>query len=436
MNGTNYQLNKLSNESDYIVFKSDNCFGLKDLEDNIVLPAEFDEIILVPNYFDLLFNTYQVVYRLRKSLHKMEFQYVQPRHPNTKEHPEFSQLTSHKVYYFYKNFSLLDFDGDIIKRLCINGSVDTIAISDNAGLVENNLYGLVRCNDIVNISGIIEPSYWYYETEMFNSEDLFLYELSLDSLPGYLGFDLCKDDGGEVYLHSHDLCPTSSEDSLKLGRWINDASIQDYQSQYYSEISKFDSYGLALVYDAKINKKSYINRYFIQVSDWFDKVADLHDINFWGLEFALNERYVVKDGRLLKLKFSGNFIKDILLQPHKFFNNYDIAVRIFGNSIPKIPFPEVSLYTKFDREYAISILKSEELDITENNIWNVYNTEDFPEKIDLFFRYFFECSRRLKTQSEYDAEYLLALHHEEFGIIPSYSFVESDYGNLVFNNFL
>ena len=107
----------------YKLFNEEKRYGLKDDDDNIIIPAEYEEIATVPNYFDLLFNTFQVIYRLRKNISSKEFIYFQPGDPEINAEGVFSPPVAAKVYYFYKHYSLLEYTGDI-KRLYVDGTMD------------------------------------------------------------------------------------------------------------------------------------------------------------------------------------------------------------------------------------------------------------------------------------------------------------------------
>jgi hypothetical protein len=412
----------------YKLYKEEKRYGLKDPEDNIILSAEYEEIVVIPNYFDLLFNTFQPIYRLRKSIAQHEFIYFQPGHPERNAQGIYSELVTHKVYYFYKNYSLLDWDGNDIKRLCIDGTCDEISYADNTPDTIN-FYGLIRCDDIVKISGKYEPICWDDEITETDSDDLIGYQLDLNTLPGYLGFYLHKNQDGISFLYVNNLTPTSSEHSIGLGRPypLGNSYIDDYSSLGYTYISEFDVNGLSLVQDPITNKKAYINRYFIRVTDWFDQEVGNYQLQWLGLRCHEDEKYVIKDNRLLKLKLSGDFIADILVNTQKFFESYTVAKHICELS-NKSAIPEKSVYCKIDRKLAKRILGDEGFETSEENIQNVYKREDFIEELKLVYDYFFVCIKHLNAKEDVDWEYLIELHHEEFGVIPSYSYIHSDFG--------
>lgn len=411
----------------YTLFKEEKRYGLKDDEDNIIIPAEYEEIATVPNYFDLLFNTFQVIYRLRKNISSKEFIYFQPRDPESNAEGVFSPPVAAKVYYFYKNYSLLDYSGDI-ERLCVDGTIDEI-VEPSETVDTNDFYGLVRCDHIVKKSGKYDLIDWDTEITENESGDLVGYELSLNSLPGYLGFSLHKEEGENSYLYSEDLIPSSSEFNIGLG-WpsqFRNGYIGDYTSLKYKYISKFDICGLATVQDSVTNRKAYINRYFIQVTDWFDHEVGDFQLKWHSLFCNDLERYVIKDNRLIKLKLAGDFISDMLINTYKFFESYKLA-KSFLNLPNRKVVPEKSVYFKIDRDLAIRTLVNEGKLVTEENIQNTYDEIGFVDKLKSHYDYFLDCTKYLEQKKEVDFEYIIDLHHQEFGVIPSYSYVHSDFG--------
>ncbi len=80
------------------------------------------------------------------------------------------------------------------------------------------------------------------------------------------------------------------------------------------------NYADGLCLHQKDDKMAFVNRYCIPVCEPFDYLFSDKDLRLNGIEN--NDpavKYIERDGKVLKIKFSGDFVNELIFQPHLFF---------------------------------------------------------------------------------------------------------------------
>jgi hypothetical protein len=421
-------------DNKYEIFREGFLFGIKDANQKVIIDPIYADIIFVPNYFDLGFNTFQVVYRLKKSLDLEKYIYLQLSDDDNPENVTLSAETPYAVCYFYRDFSLVNEDDNYIHRLNLDGAVDKV---EYPGQIDDDcILSLLRCTDIVR-----KASMEYGDAGDILDIDKIIsfdegnkqygWKLNITSLPGKLGFEKIYDHD-YVYLSAQDLSPSSAEFNLHLGLAnpsLNSLS-SDYISKLYKKITDFDKFGFALVQSEITNKWAFINRYFFVVSIWFDYYCDEPVLaDFYGLGIHENERLVINDFKLIKLKFNGDFISQILINPSVFIENTSVYNRLFENKKSRMDITN-SAYWKIDRDYAKDIILEDNNNfnlLTEENYKNVYNSESIIDDIKTYFDYFIAAHLYWKKNNFEGIDKCIDDHHSEMGIIPSHSYIIEEY---------
>ena len=65
-------------DNQFTVFREGTLFGIIDSNNKVVIEPIYADIALVPNYFNLGFNDFQIIYRLRKSQNIDSYMYFAP----------------------------------------------------------------------------------------------------------------------------------------------------------------------------------------------------------------------------------------------------------------------------------------------------------------------------------------------------------------------
>ncbi len=421
-------------DNKYEIFRVGVLFGIKDANQEVIIEPIYADIIFVPNYFDLGFNTFQVVYRLKKSLDQEKYIYLQLTDDDNSENVILSAETPYAVHYFYRDFSLINEDGNYIHRLNLDGSNDKVDYPDEFD--DNNILSLLRCSDIVRKADIeYGDAGDILDLDKIISFDeghkQYSWKLNIATLPGNLGF-VKNTDHDLVFLSAQDLSPSSSEFNLHLGlaNPSLNALSSDYISKLYKKITDFDEYGFALVQSKISNKWAFINRYFFVVSIWFDYYCNEPILaHFYGLGIHENERLVIDDFKLIKLKFNGDFISQILINPSVFIENTSVYNRLFENKKSRMDVSN-SVYWKIDRDCAKDIILEDNNNfnlLTEENYKNVYNSESIIDDIKTYFDYFIAAHLYWKKNNFEGIDKCIDDHHTEMGIIPSHSYIIEEY---------
>jgi hypothetical protein len=129
-------------DNKYEIFREGVLFGIKDANQEVIIEPIYADIIFVPNYFDLGFNTFQVVYRLKKSLDEEKYIYLQLSDDDNSENVILSAETPYAVHYFYRDFSLINEDDNYIHRLSLFGGDDKVEFPVDKD--DNNILSLLR----------------------------------------------------------------------------------------------------------------------------------------------------------------------------------------------------------------------------------------------------------------------------------------------------
>jgi len=422
-------------DNKYEIFREGVLFGFKDANQEVIIEPIYADIIFVPNYIDLGFNTFKVVYRLKKSLDEEKFIYLQLSDDDNSENVILSAETPYAVHYFYRDFSLINEDGNYIHRLNLNGSVDKVDYPDEFD--DNNILSLLRCSDIVRKADIeYGDAGDILDLDKIISFDeghkQYSWKLNIATLPGNLGFEKINDND-LVLLSAQDLSPSSAEFNLNLGydiKFSDTALLGNYISGYYKDITDFDIFGLALVKDPYRNKWAFMNRYFFIVSIWFDYYCNEPILaDFYGLGIHENERLVINESKLIKLKFNGDFITQILINPSVFIENTSVYNRLFENKKSRMDITN-SVYWKIDRDFATGIILENNNNLnllTDENYNNVYNSESIIDDIKTYFDYFIAAHLYWKKNKFVGIDKCIDDHHTEMGIIPSHSYIIEEY---------
>ena len=160
----------------------------------------FQRTPYISEIFNLGFNTFQVVYRLKKSLDQEKYIYLQLSDDDNPENVILSAETPHAVHYFYRDFSLIN-DDDYIHRLNLDGSNDKVDYPDEFD--DNNIFSLLRCSVIVRKADIeYGDAGDILDLDKIISFDeghkQYSWKLNIATLPGNLGFEKINDNDSYV----------------------------------------------------------------------------------------------------------------------------------------------------------------------------------------------------------------------------------------------
>ena len=304
----------------------------------------------------------------------------------------------------------------------------------------DNLFSLLRCDDLIKkakwnltcSSDILE-----LEKQITIDEAVNKYGLQLDiaSLPGSFGFDkITINDTNTQYFNTSDLSPTTAEFNLNLGlasKYDFDTLLSDYASLNFKQLTDFDEYGLALVQDPHTNKWAFVNKYFFIVSPWFDYYCDEGVLAaFYGISLMEDERLIVDNLKLNKIKFNGDFITQILINPSNYFENNSVYNNLMNNEKTR-KLVSNSVYWKFDKEIARRRILHNEPDlniISDDKYQLEYKSEDFMEHLNSYFGYFLAAHLYWKNKGFEGFFECIEEHHSEMGIIPNHAYVVEQYG--------
>lgn len=425
-------------ENQFIVFREGLLFGIIDSEKKVVVDPIYADIAIVPNYFDLGFNTFQTIYRLRKSLNNDNYIYFAPSNLESENEGFCSKELKHRVAYFYRDYSLIEEDGSRITRLHLDGILESINYPDD--MDNDNLLGLLRCDDL------IRKAKWTLTSagDILELENLitideatekFGFQIDIASLPGNLGFEkIINEEDNYKFFSASNLSPTSAEFNLNLGvvnRELSNSLLTDYTSLRFNQLTDFDEFGFALVQDPYTNKWAFINRYFFIVSPWFDYYCNEGVLAaFYGVSLMEDERLVIDNLKLIKIKFNGDFITQILINPSNYFDNNIVYNKLMNNEKTR-KLVSNSVYWKFDKEIARRrILHNEPgLNIISDDKYQLeYKSEDFMEHLNSYFGYFLAAHLYWKNKGFEGFFECIEEHHSEMGIIPNHAYVVEQYG--------
>ena len=132
---------------------------------------------------------------------------------------------------------------------------------------------------------------------------------------------------------------------------------------------------------------------------------------------------------MIKLKFNGDFISQILINPSVFIENTSVYNRLFENKKSRMDVSN-SVYWKIDRDYAKDIILEDNNNfnlLTEENYKNVYNSESIIDDIKNYLDYFIAAHLYWKMNKFVGIDKCIDDHYTEMGIIPSHSYIIEEY---------
>ena len=354
--------------------KSKKLFGLKNSEGEIILEKNYSSIRVVKNYNDLSFQNYSYIYLLSKNKNSnLEFfSYLKDGKIviSEKEYifSEFSNCESH----FYKNLTICK----IVESEEIIIDLNEEIIGGPYEVAPGKVYKLLENGETIEDENLKIGGGWFecgggHNINYAEKRNL-VAELcrSYDSLTSDFGYGnqqlkyFYKERNEHLYYLTPDVWPLQIENSLGL-------EYSNISSQYYNTIYRFDlSIGISIVKDNGLymfdnGVYKFINKFFKEVGERFDYpvTEDEFKEEIENVEWDPKFTYIEKDGKILKIKFTGDYVKEACLNPTIFVKNENLKSLIRSLRFVDDNFntPESNLISKIDEEYVNDMYINEQI---------------------------------------------------------------------------
>jgi hypothetical protein len=291
-----------------------------------IVPFEYHYIIKIKNHKDLSLSNSEDIYILFEDImdHHLDlckFCFIPDGEKNmfsfssdiSDRKAIISKNKYSNLFFFYKGLTIckinnkeviIDLDEDIIR-----GPFDDIFEIQRD--LEDNFRELIRINDDVKNN-------YSYEKDVYG-------------------------DSGLVHFDFESTFLVEVEEVLGIihTRYCEVVSLFDY-------LGDFNAYGLCLYKDG--NKFGFLNRYLFVVGNDFDYVFNDQELSKIGIiNYDPSIKYVEKNHKILKIKFVGNFINEIINQPSLFINDEKV-VNYFSERRNDCETTKEQIYCKLDKE--------------------------------------------------------------------------------------
>lgn len=422
------QLNIIKDQTTSL-YGLENSKGLKVLESNWI------SIRKIKNYTNLSFQEFTDIYLLSKNADSNYeyFAYLNNEKivVSDKEYmfTEFSKCESH----FYKNLTICK----IIESQEIIIDLNENIIGGPYDVEPNKVYKLTDSGKSEEVANFTIGGGWFECDCGYNINNneykSIVAELcrSYDSLSSYYGYGL------ESHLSFYeerdlDFC------YLTPDVWTIDTEYElgfEYsatRSLYYTKIEKFNlENGIALVED--YGKYKFINKFYKEVGESFEHIISEELTLKYLVKNSIYDQscyYIQKDNKVHKIKFTGDYVKEVCLNPTIFVENENL--KSFLKSIRFVDdtyqISQNTIISKIDSEFIKDMIINEkiinnEFIQTEDWVNSIYNDvilkEDYIEKN---FPFVIDKSENLNSLSEKINKFnkLFGVAYSGYEIIETY----------------
>jgi hypothetical protein len=324
------------------IFKGDNnLYGIRERQSlELIVDCQYKRIKEIENYKDLTTLNYSSVFLLSENFKDTHFCLID-------EDGEF-QLSKEKyenILFFYKGLTL-----------CMQNREWIIIDSSENVLLKSTDFGFkVGSEDMYNPKKFL--------TDVANADTSFLIENNFDPQLFFelnrlfdmmgdnwnLGFIYENLGGREISRQNFILLPIEE----KLG--LNHETGINIGPEEYLKNLEYNLYTRTWLVEIETNKLAFINNYMYQVGDSFDKIFQPDNdlgISVPNAEIDNKIEFIGKDGKILLIELTGDFIKESIFYPELFCGFELVKEQIHQiRKLPRINPNEFvkRIYWKFDQ---------------------------------------------------------------------------------------
>jgi hypothetical protein len=279
-------------------------FGLVDVTGKIVIECKYSDIRTIKNYSDLSLTNFSTIYLLfggdNGDCTFAYFSYLENNNLIISKSPYSFSLTSHRESHFYKGVTI-----------CTSKSLDEIIINLKEELIGGPYEeGWGACDAGNNINMV---EYESLVCELCRSYDLLGFEFGY----GNEIITYYNEERNENLYYLQPGFAWSTDEESQLGYDIINSKSDGFNKIYDYNLEN----GLALVNDS--GKFKFINRYYFEIGQSFDLLVSKEDFKLFlkDKKWEIGYSYIKVGDTIKKIKFTGDFITEICLNPTIFIEN-------------------------------------------------------------------------------------------------------------------